>query len=162
MIQNIIFQKRKTYVTLRIALLVIVIFTACCAHSVRNASESDEYMFTEGFINNNVFRISIIVAPDANAKGLVARRESAQKKAEHNFEELLGKKIAEFRKTTIPSCKTAEDRVLIFQSKDFIQHTTKIAEYFKEDESIVIIVQISLKNLKNAFECQHTKEKKFL
>jgi hypothetical protein len=162
MTKSNVFHRGLIHASILLSLVYIPIAASRCADFPRHNSIQDVDISKEGFIGNDILRLSIVAVPDANVKGLVARRESAQNKAALKFDELLGKKIAEYRKTAIPSCKTAEDKTLISLSKDFMQHTTKIAEYFKEDESIVIIVQISLKNLKNAFECQQTKEKKIL
>jgi hypothetical protein len=152
------FHRRAIHASILLSLAAITLATSSCADFPRHTSNQNVDISKDGFIGNDMLQLSIMVAPDANAKGLVAKRESAQKKAEHNFEELLVKTIAAFRKTATPSCKTAEDKALIFQSKDFMQYTTKIAEYFKEDESIVVIVHISRKNLKDALECQQIKE----
>ncbi len=150
----------KRSLLLKIAFIFLSAALVSCGSSFHSGSPGVDTILKEGFIGTDVLQISLIVLPDAHVKGLVARRENARNKAENDFIDLLKKKIAEYRKTNMASCKAANEEILLNQAKDVIQHASKAAEFFKEDESFAVIVRISRKNIKEILEC-HKDEKSF-
>lgn len=141
-------------------IIAIAVVLLSCAHDFRNGSSGDTNFQKEGFIGSDIFQILLIVPPDPHVKGLVARRENSRNKAENNFSDLLGKKIIEYRKTNMLWCKNANEDTLCNQAKELIKHALKAAEFFREDESFVVVVRISRKNIREAFECPKVIEEK--
>lgn len=148
------------WLPLNIVSIALVFFMSSCMHPLLSDSSNDGNILKEGFIGTDMLQISLVVHPDSHVKGLVARRENARNKAENNFAYLLGKRIAEYRKANIPSCKTANEEILANHAKGAMKDALKIAEYFNEDESIAVIVRISRKNIREVFECPKAAEEK--
>ncbi len=136
-----------------IACTAAALVLLACMGTFRSGFSGDINVQKEGLIGADVLQISLIVAPDAHIKGLVARRENARNKIENNFTDLLGKKIAEYCQANIASCKTAKEEILLTHAKNLMEHAFKAAEYYKEDESYVVIVRISQKNIREILEC---------
>ncbi|MCX7678362.1 MAG: hypothetical protein N2316_04010 [Spirochaetes bacterium] len=136
--------------------LLVAWFFLCisCAMLHSNDKETKISGLGEGFCSNDCIQLILVAQPETTAKGLVARRDSARRYAENNFHQLLVKKIAEYRKTFSLSCMNKSDEFLLFDSKKISNYATKVAEYFKNDESLAIVVQVTKKNLKQMLECQ--------
>jgi len=142
----------------KILILLAILSFATCAHSPRNDYDTNANLLKEGFTGDDSLQLLLIVPPENHVKGLVARRESALNRARHQFTDLLAKRIAEYRRTNVPSCKSLDEELIISQAKELVEDAVKVADFFKEDESLAVVVKISKKNLKSAFECSVIKE----
>lgn len=141
-----------------VILLAIAFSFASCTHSARGDYDANTNLLKEGFIGDDTLQLSIIVPPENHVKGLVARRESALNIARHQFVDLLAKRIAEYRRANMLSCKSVNEELIFSQAKELVENAVKVADFFKEDESLAIVVNISKKNLKGAFKCSAIKE----
>lgn len=146
-------QKKIQHYWLVSAILIFVCVNIACTIYTKNSNTINIRNLDEGFFDDNSIQIIVIAHPEMHLKGLVTRRESARTNAENFFTQLLAQRIVDYRKTHFSSCKDVSYENLFTQSKKFLLHAKKIAEYYKDDESLAVIVHIHQKNLKQLFNC---------
>jgi hypothetical protein len=114
---------------------------------------------TTGFLDETTMQVIVTVEPDKSVKGLVARRDSALKNAEKRLAELVTGGIADFRisrcvqemKGTPPPGQQGSilKKTIMDASRPLLQQGKRVAEYYREDESLVIVYRITKSGIKN-------------
>jgi len=123
-----------------------------CASFYSAPRPYDDDFTTVGFLDNNVLQVIVRAQPDAGAKGLVARRDSAKGRADSNFADLAAESIADFRSGLCKSSSPASRQFLVKSAAELLEYGTRVREYFGEDESVVIIYRLSRNNIRGLVE----------
>ena len=139
---------------IKIPVLLFLIILALC--SCAGKETRIDSIKSEGFLNDDDFRLIVRGEPDRNAQGLMTSRESALINSYQNARDYV---IAGLKKEMIkifPDKKTQiEYNIEITNYLDAVYLKAKpVAEYYESNGSHCIIVNISEKNIKNAITAQ--------
>lgn len=148
-------------------LLASAITLASCASAVPPDLNQAKDFTSTGFIDDGTLQVIVVAEADKSVRGLVARRDSARKNAERNFAELAAGGIADFRLGQCPKNTHApqsrgqqsidQKRALMESSRLFVENGKRVAEYYREDESLVIVFRIAKSGIRSdidALKCE--------
>ena len=130
---------------------MILFFCSCAGKETKVDSVK-----SEGFINDDEFRIIVRGEPDKNAQGLLSSRESAFINSYQNARDFVITGLKNEMIKTFQAKKTQiEYNIEITNYLDATYLKAKpIAEYYESSGSHCIIIKISEKNIKNAITAQ--------
>ena len=131
--------------------LLILILCSCAGKETRV-----DNIKSEGFLNDDDFRLIIRGEPDKNAQGLLSSRESALINSYQNARNLFISGIKKEMIKLFPDKKTQiEYNTEITSYFDSVYLKSKpVAEYYESNGSHCIIVKISEKNIRNSITAQ--------
>lgn len=134
----------------RLALPALLALAAACATVEPPGLDRYGDFTTTGFIREDTFQVVLTAGADRDARGLVERRESARKNAENGFADLAAGAIADYRLGLCPAGgRSAElKKQLIDSSRVYLEHGKRVAEFYREDESFVIVYRITKSGIK--------------
>ncbi|HQQ23682.1 MAG TPA: hypothetical protein PLH15_07565 [Spirochaetota bacterium] len=132
--------------------ILMILFLCSCAGKETKVDS----VKSEGFINDDEFRIIVRGEPDKNAQGLLSSRESALINSYQNARDFVITGLKNEMIKTFPAKKTQiEYNIEITNYLDATYLKAKpIAEYYESSGSHCIIIKISEKNIKNAITAQ--------
>ena len=143
-----------------LAITALLAGAACATLAPPDINQAKDFT-TTGFLDESTLQVIITAEADKSARGLVARRDSARNNAEKRFDELVTGGIADLRislcmKDVKTSSTTAQQapalkKSIMDASRQFLQQGKRVAEYYRDDESMVIVYRISRSGIKGDF-----------
>lgn len=134
---------------------LILLFSLCwsCRVIQVDAEKMKTDYTTEGFLDANYFQVIIKSSPDRNAKGLVAKRDSAVRKAKERINTHTLGMLAEYYIVSRIKEMGIKDRkeilnmdgvyaTLAEELNPYLRYGSTAYEYYEEDCSAVIVYRI--------------------
>lgn len=146
----------------------ILTFAGGCSSGMKTSEKND--FSTEGFIADSCYQVIVRVHPDASAQGLVAQRDSAYIQAKKVLRDRAESSLLEYcvniklPQNNASSVETGnKDSIRTFYSTEIIRYRDKgsiAAEYYLEDNSVVIVYRIMEPGMKNRLEALYINPEK--
>ncbi len=127
---------------------VLLLVLSCSSYELKEPYKSDYK--TIGPLGNNCFQIIIDALPDQGLKTMASRRESAYINARSAVRAETGAQIYRYyirEKNKQP--RSEQKSILIKTFEDYTGKGRIVEEFYREDDSAVLIYRIFVSNVKN-------------
>lgn len=130
--------------------------TGCSASLLEKQEASD--FFSEGFLNQHCFQVLVTGKPGKEEASLIDSREDAFYEAKSNIKNQTRNTLKEYilknNCKSLKNVKKIPDELLtksqfIQKLDEIIKSGTIVQEYYKKDNSAILVFRIVQKNLKN-------------